>query len=436
MWIFVLTMLTLSITTFAEVWTVTKSWDTDAEKQYSIWVQKNWSIDFFSRKENQDGTPNIFQGLRVDCADTVYSTRVIFAYLHSLPFVMNDASGGKNLISNSMTRWDSLPEKDRVRKFLVFIYNIVSTKSLPYDTYPVKVSPSTIVPGALILTVGKNHHSWVIRNIFSTGIPHLIFNSTVNAYSSLILQERKSWPNGDWVFEDDITPKGHAGIRYWRKESELKLPVWQVTGYSEDQYTMKAGKWKYELQKILQTAEESNQQKVTRLIENICADIRQRAEAVRESEAFLKSNNYACLSEADFDSFSTPSRDKRLADEIIYLRNFLKMLVSEKTEISLDAKTWQQLNNVFPNLDVSIDEESRHQKIISVSANSFCKTKYFSRSQNTEHTTDFAEIKRRLFLHRLSSNPNHPPEVRFGDGMGKVTDSCPTWGNLKLNYAE
>lgn len=428
-------VLTLSLSTFAEVWTAKDSWSAEKEKQYSAWVQKNWGKDFFSKKENKDGTPNIFQGLRVDCADTVYSARIIFSYLNALPFVMNDPSGGKKLISNRMTRWDSRPENERIRKFLIYTYDLVSTKSMPYDTYPVNVTKDAIVPGAIILTVEKNHHSWIIKNIFSTGIPHLVFNSTVGAYSSLVLQERKSWPNGDWVFEGDVTPKGHGGVRYWRKESELKLPVWQVTGYSEAQYTIKPGKWKYNLQKVLQSSEETSQQTATRLIDNICADIQQRIDAVKESEAFLKSTNFQCMSEADFDNYSTPSRDRRLADEIIYLRNFVKTLVQERNEISLNEKTWQQLKVVFPQLESDIATESTNQKRVLAGSASFCRVKYYSRRENIEKPIDLAEIKRRLFTDRLSSNPNHPPENRFGEDMANK-NTCPSWGNLKLTYVE
>lgn len=431
----VILILSFSLSSFSEVWTATSTWNADTEKEFSIWIQKNWGKDFFLKKETKDGSPNIFQGLRVDCADTVYSSRVIFAYLHSLPFVMNDPSGGKKLISNSMTRWDSKTEKDKIRSFLIYVYNLVSTKSMHGDTYPVKVSRETIVPGTIILTTEKNHHSWVIKNIFPTGIPHLVFNSTVGAYSGPLLQERKSWPNGDWVFEGNVTPQGHAGVRYWRKESELKLPVWQVTGYSEDQYSIKPAKWKYDLQKVLQSTTESNQQTAARLIENICADIQQRIDAVKESEAFLQSATYRCMTEEEFDNYSTPSRDRRLADEIIYLRNFLKTLVQERNELSLDEKTWQQLKIIFPQLDLTIASESQNQKRTLTSSASLCRTKHHSRRENTEKSIDLAEIKRRLFTHRLSSNPNHPPEVRFGEDI-LVKNSCPSWGNLKLTYVE
>lgn len=431
-----LTIFLLSISAVAAVWNDTVAWDIDQEKAYSEWVKKNWGKDFFSKKTNADNSINLFHGIRVDCADNVYSARIIFAYLHGLPFVMNDPTGGKNLISNAMTRWDSFPEQDRIRKFLFYVYNIAGTKSLPKDSYPVKVSKETIVPGTFILTVEKNHHSWVIKNIFPTGIPHLVYNSTVGAYSSLVLQERKTWPNGEWVFEEDNTPAGNAGVRYWRKAADLKLPAWKATGYSEEQYSIKPARWKFELQKILQNSQETNQQKANRLIENVCADVQQRVDAVKESEAFLKSTQFQCLSEADFDTYSTPSRDHRLAEEIIELRNFLKKIVAEKSEISLNSKTLLQLQHIFPETEKAISIESSRQKSHGIVTTSICRSKYFSRSEKVEKTIDLAEIKKRLFTHRLSSNPNDPPELRFGESPVDYVDNCPSWGNLNLTYVE
>ncbi len=103
------------------------------------------------------------------------------------------------------------------------------------------------------------------------------------------------------------------------------------------------------------------------------------------------------MSEANFDTYSTPSRDHRLADEIIEIRSFLKTLVS---------------------------------------TNSLCRTKYYSRSEDVQKAIDLAEINRRLFTHQLSSNPNHPPEIRFGEVLYNYKDNCSSWGNLKLTYGE
>ena len=39
-------------------------------------------------------------------------------------------------------------------------------------------------------------------------------------------------------------------------------------------------------------------------------------------------------------------------------------------------------------------------------------------------------------MNRFSSNPNDPPEVRFGESVIQYQNHCPYWGNLALTYVE
>lgn len=413
----------------AEVWKSEKFWTSETDKEFSVWMIQEWRKDFFSKKTLNDGRPNIFYGLRLDCADTVYSSKIIFSYYHKYHFAINDPTGSKKLITNEMNRWDHLPEPQRITTFLRFIYNTVSTKSLPNDTYPVALSPQVISPGMLILTTKKNHHSWTIKNIFDTGIPHLIFNSTVGAYSSLNLQERKSWPNGEWVFEGDNSPSGSAGIRNWKPQAFISEPSWKVPGYSEDQYKTKPSQWKKNLETLLKQKEESTNAKLQRLLENVCSDIKQRNEAVREASQFILDNKVKCLSEADFDTYSTPSRDKRLADEFIALRQAYREALTNQ-DIK-DQKLSSALGKIFPAPDQTISEENKIQSPLPLDENSLCIAKYHSYKEGLDKTIDMAELKRRLFNKALSSNPNDAEEVRFGEKRAS-SHSCPSWGSLEL----
>lgn len=417
----------------AEVWKADKFWTDETSTEFATWMQKEWRKDFFSRKKLSDGSPNIFYGLRLDCADTVYSSKIIFSYLHKYHFSINDPTGGKKLITNEMNRWDNLPEAKRVTAFLKLMYNLVSTKSLPGDTYPVALTSNSISPGMLILTTKKNHHSWTIKNIFDTGIPHLVFNSTVGAYSSLNLQERKSWPNGEWVFEDDNTPTGSAGIRNWKPEAYISEPAWKVPGYSEDQYKQKPSLWRKNLETLLKIKDESTDGKLKRLLENVCNDIKQRHDAVKEASQFILDNKINCLNEADFDTYSTPSRDKRLADEFISLREAYQDAL--KTKDLNEVKLSNQLNKIFPNPELKISEENKVMQSLAIDENSICSTVYHSYNEGTNKTIDMAELKRRLFNKTLSSNPNDPEEVRFGEKR-PVKNSCPSWGSLELTWNE
>lgn len=418
----------------AEVWKSEKYWTEETSHQFSIWMSKEWRKDFFSRKKLADGSPNIFYGLRLDCADTVYSSKIIFSFYHKYHFAINDPTGGKKLITNEMTRWDHLPETQRITAFLRYIYNLVSTKSLPNDTYPVALKPQSIAPGMLILTTKKNHHSWTIKNIFDTGIPHLVFNSTVGAYSGLNLQERKSWPNGEWVFEEDRSPLGFAGLRNWKPQSFISEPAWKVPGYSEDQYQLKPSLWKKNLEALLKVKDETTEAQLQRLLENVCNDIKQRNEAVKEASQFMVDNKISCMNEADFDTYSTPSRDKRLADEFISLREAYKEAL-RKTELAEGSLLFLQLQKIFPQASESIANESKITPEQTLTEHSLCNSQYLSSIDGKTRTIDMSEIKRRLFLKKLSSNPNDPEEVRFGE-KSKSKNSCPSWGQLELHWNE
>lgn len=63
-----------------EVWKSEKYWTEETSQNFSSWMIKEWRKDFFSRKKLSDGSANIFYGLRLDCADTVYSSKIIFSY--------------------------------------------------------------------------------------------------------------------------------------------------------------------------------------------------------------------------------------------------------------------------------------------------------------------------------------------------------------------
>lgn len=417
-----------------EIWKSEKYWTEETSQNFSSWMIKEWRKDFFSRKKLSDGSANIFYGLRLDCADTVYSSKIIFSYYHKYHFAINDPTGGKKLITNEMTRWDHLPESQRIPAFLRYIYNVVSTKSLPNDTYPVALKPESITPGMLILTTKKNHHSWTIKNIFDTGIPHLIFNSTVGAYSSLNLQERKSWPNGEWVFEDDRSPLGFAGLRNWKAQAFISEPAWKVPGYSEDQYQLKPSLWKKSLEAILKIKDETPEAQLHRVLENVCNDIKQRNEAVKEASQFIADNKILCMNELEFDTYSTPSRDKRLADEFIALRESYKEIL-KTGKLDEGSLLSLQLQKIFPLLSESIVQESKTSSEQSLTEYSLCPSQYQSAIEGKVKTIDMAEIKRRLFLRKLSSNPNDSEEVRFGE-KPKSKSNCPTWGQLELHWNE
>jgi hypothetical protein len=134
----------IATTAHAAVWESKNNWSPEWEKKFQEWIQTSWQVDFFSRKTLPNGQSNPYYGIQTDCADTVYTSRVIFAYENSLPFVVRDPSASGRTLSNKMARFDSQPNLKRVKSFLNYIYDIVSTSSLPGDTYPVAITRETV----------------------------------------------------------------------------------------------------------------------------------------------------------------------------------------------------------------------------------------------------------------------------------------------------
>jgi hypothetical protein len=437
------TLLALSTSASAAVWPSENTWNDQWEASYREWVHVHGKSDLFSREKNPDGTPNPYFGIRVDCADLVYSLRAIFSYENNLPFVIvNPVSSRFSTISNEITRFDSAPSGlARFRKFLPWIYDLVSTHGLARDTYSV---PFTGVgSGTIILTSRKNHHSWTITNVSTTGNPTLVFNSTVGRKSGFLVQERKSWPNPYWIFEPEggegtsrpITlvyrPGSYAGFRYWRSPDHLALPEFDVPGYSESQFSVGIGNWKNTAQAHLAKSAETIDQVVRRLLSDACADFQQRVTAVAEAEAYKKDlatanpSTAVCLNAAQFDELSTPSRDRRFVDGLILARAHFVHGIDTVGRGGFSPESLVLYSEFFPSPDLSAAAEAEIE-----SGNPEVVSTYCTQKIPGYGNLSLARFKHLLFRGKYSSNPNDSWLKRFGVGSSAQDrgKACPAFG--------
>lgn len=417
------TSLLFNISAQAAVWNDANQWSPAFEARYSEWVRTEWRTDFFSRKLLPNGQSNPYYGLHVDCADTVYSMRIIFAYENRLPFIAQDPTASGKTISNQMSRWDGQSEISRVRNFLVFIYNTMSTRSLPNDTYPVAINRSAIRSGGLMMTTKKNHHSWTIKEILPIGVPYLVYNSVVGANSGLSLQERQSWPNPDWVFETDASPAGNAGFRDWKPSAYLLRPSWEVPGYSDEQYRVPLNKWVRYAQSRLALQQETDEQLISRLLKTTCDGFQGRVPSVLEGLDYLKKNP-RCMEYAVYDTYSTPNRDRRIFDDLMSLRRAYREILSVNNGNQLNPHLIQQLNKIFPAINQSPALEASRMEPQPITSTSVCLTEYLPGRK-----MDLAEFKRRLFMGLISNNPHDEGSYRWGESRGSSarTKSCRSW---------
>lgn len=289
----------------AAVWESTQAWDANWEARYQDWVAREWDKNFFLR------TGGLMEGAPVDCADAVYTMRAYFAARHGLPFVMKDPTTRRadGLISNSMTRWDSQPPEERVRRFIRYLYSVGSTATLPNDSYPTAISPATLHAGSFILTDRANHHSWTIRLFSQTGIPHLIYASRP---AKPVLFERKDYPSTSFVFPNGIRAETNAGFRNFRAPQDIGRPVHEVSGFSLEQYDLPARNFMRSVQKRMQRVAETHEARVTRLLTDACTGVSERVEAVALGVKRNLELGSTCMNATEYDDHSTPSRDSRL----------------------------------------------------------------------------------------------------------------------------
>lgn len=390
----------VSTSAHASVWETTAQWNDQTESEYRLWVVANWNKDYF----NQAGP---MKGSILDCADVVYSVRVLYASQHGLPFAMKDPTtrGGK-IISNDMTRWDSKPPEQRIRSFIQLIYGVGSTASLPADTYPTAIGPATLGAGSVIVTDKANHHSWTIQRFSPTGIPYLLFGSRP---ARTLLFDRNDYPSVGFVFPEGIRAETNGGFRNFRQPADIGKPVSDVPGYSLEQYSFPAATFMRTVQKRMQVTQETNNQRVTRVFEEACKGARERTEIVANGVAKNIAIGSRCMDATEYDDNSTPSRDTRLKDSFKDLAASYKEGVNAKT---LTAATRKQVESVLKGAASSAN------------TNAACVIEIAPGQKLT-----LGQVYALSVNDKLSNNPHDTLEMRWGlqAGPSAKAQSCPVY---------
>ena len=144
-----------------QLWEVgNRRWTVEEEQQFGKWVEENITEDFFIRNR-----------IPTDCADAVYAIRWIYARIAHLPAMATTRDG--KLIGHWSRDWKDLPtdpewyRDKRFRAALHYLNTKSWTGTLPYDTYPVSISPDSITPGSLFFV--KESHAGIIRHVSFDG---------------------------------------------------------------------------------------------------------------------------------------------------------------------------------------------------------------------------------------------------------------------------
>jgi hypothetical protein len=144
-----------------QVWEVgDRRWTVEEERRFEKWVEETMTEDFFIRYK-----------IPTDCADAVYAIRWIYARIAHLPAAATTRDGKR--IGHWSTEWKHLPthpEWHRDERFRAALFHLLLktwTGTLPFDTYPVRISADSVTPGTLFLVTES--HTGIIGHVFFDG---------------------------------------------------------------------------------------------------------------------------------------------------------------------------------------------------------------------------------------------------------------------------
>ncbi len=391
----------------ASVWKSENTWDANWEKKYQQWVQKNWTEEIFMEPKKP-----IYNKFENDCADATYMMRLIFAYESKLPFVIHNAHKKGRIISNKMKNWDKLSsEAQRVRKFMDYVADVTSTKTLRHDTYPIALND--LKPGDVYVAPGV--HSYQIVNITETGVAEVMASTTPKA--PRFLSRINSFP---FYIPEDKKFKGDGYRRFIQPKNILK-PARKQPGYNDEQYKIASDvKYNYVtftdiLARRLGKRPEKISEKTFRLLIALCMYANDRSVYVYDALWHLqkiRKGGRQCMNRREYDSFSTPGRDKRL-------RSFFSSL-----KIHLD-QTWKKDSWSQPQImAATIMRKDAPPPKQTKMLNDFCMVQM---SLGENYYISLRELQVNLAANKVIGDPHAPLEHRWGLSDKKYVPKCRTY---------
>ena len=302
-----------------QIWQVgERRWTMEEEQRFAKWVEETITEDFFIRYR-----------IPTDCADAVYAIRWIYARIAHLPAAATTREGRR--IGHWSTDWRHLPtdpEWDRDERFLAALFYLFPrtwTGALPFDTYPVRISPDSVIPGTLFLV--SESHTGIVGHVSRDGshvhplqawessLPVRIQKLTLRYFFSVRPGRRAGsglvkfrWPvhdNGEWKY----------------------LPVKEHPFYSEEQYDAVfchgSADFMGAVARRIAPVEDPPMEKLTSVMETITRLLRERVPIVLEGYQNCENGSCPEGSEA-FEIYSTHGRDEMIVSLMDHLARIIE----------------------------------------------------------------------------------------------------------------
>ena len=298
----------LALHSQAAVWEVKQSWDVNYEKKFSEWV-KSPSVHLEMALKPQKK----YYQQNLDCADLIYYLRVIFSYENKLDFLAFDKDGQD--WSPSSHRYDSIADNDsRVQAFIKDLLIQTNTSTLQKDTALVDVNRDQIRAGTILLTdKSDSNHAWIVKDVYASGIPQLI-SATVTTPATPMIYPSQTFPYGPSIFNrQKFLNPARGGFRRFLWPQELKNR--QTIKSSIEQTRIPILNFFDEVQNRLAIQTESKSDRMNRLLDELCVQMRIRTNIITDAIWFQKTG--APWTAANIDALSTYNRDQKVKDLIM-----------------------------------------------------------------------------------------------------------------------
>ena len=297
----------------AAVWNAIHDWDVTWEERYAQWINTSVDVDLLQPVR-----------LAVDCADLCYVVRAIFSRNSGLPFLASDLNGVK--IGHYLNNWDSegagreWQNDRRFRSFLRELIRHVTTRSFPYDTYPVCLNHRTVKPGLVVYeNLIASHASFIGRSDPTQIIPVVFFEASVPPS----VRFKHSTTLDVYIYTPEV-PRHHSGVVRWNWPVEKNgrwrlIPDEQMPLYSDEIYDPSFA-FRTQLAKALNrvvkgsahTTDVNHDEIIPELVSFFQQEINFRAQVVQKAEALLRQKGPGFRSETFDYTYNTDSRDNRL----------------------------------------------------------------------------------------------------------------------------
>ncbi len=386
-----------SVNSLAQVWTPQNSWSSQSEIEFAQFIENEFGTDFFTNSNS------LGYNIPTDCADALYAARIAFAWKNSLPVQFRHPQGG--WITQRLTQWNHLPERERVKAFMRYVGELSNTWTLQEDTYPVKISRETLLPGSIYLspsltepekaaTNQSGGHAEIIKSIDETGYVRLYGSTTPKLVRTLT-------SNRNPVHAPVVT---RGGFRRFKQPHHHQLPNNQLPDYSMQQFQVgdwqplsilsrkKIYLWNEAIRSLLRTKHPTFEDRVDVVVESICEIYKSRIDIVKSAWSHIQARGQICLSGSSYDDYSTPKKDARIKDAYRQLDDMYK---------------WRKLEGGFHNIK---DAKALLEK---------CVIEYWP-----GYSANTWELFLRMIDGRIVSDPNYSPAVRWGHREKPLSPQC------------